>query len=67
MIKNVSVGRILGCGCCRDVRVGLAEYLTVFEPCRRRTEDKVGSSLDLAVLEQQTRLGITRIDGVLMS
>ena len=67
MIKDVAVGNALWRGCCRDVRVGLAEYVAVLEPCRRGTEDKVGSALDIAVLEVEARVGVACVDCVLMT
>ena len=67
IIKYVPVRDVLWCRGSSDIRIGLAEYLAVFEPCRRGTKDEVGSALDIAVLEVETRLGITCIDGVLMT
>ncbi len=42
-------------------------YLAVFEPCRRRTEDKVGGALDITVLEKQPRAGYAGVYCVLMA
>ena len=41
--------------------------MTTLEPCRRRTEDEVGSALYVAVLEQDARAADTCIDGVLIA
>ena len=50
-IEDISVSLVLGCRGCCDVRVGLAMNLALLKPCRSRTEDKVGSTFDIAVAE----------------
>ena len=67
IIKYVPVRDVLWCRGSGDIRVGLAEYLAVFEPSRRWAKDEIGSALDVAVLEVKACLGITCIDGVLMT
>ena len=67
MIEYVAVRHVLWRRGSGDVGVGLTEDAALLEPCRRRAEDEVGSALDVAVAEVETRLGIARIDGVLMA
>ena len=67
LVEDVAIGNVLRRRGGGDVGVDLAEDVTVLKPRRRRTEDEVGSSLDVAVLEVEACLGITSIDGVLVA
>ena len=67
VVEDIAIGHILRRRCCRDVGIGLAEDVAVLKPCCGGTEDEVGGSLDIAMVEEKPRLGVTCIDGVLMS
>lgn len=67
VVEDVAVRNILWCGGGSDIGVGLAEDVAVLKPSCGGTKDKVGGAFDVAVVEEEARLGITCIDGVLMS
>ena len=53
-------------GCC-DVAVGFAVNFTVLKPSDRRTEDEIGGSLYIAVVERNASASNARIHGVLVA
>ena len=67
VIKDISVLHILRCRGCCDVRIDLAKDVTVLKPRCGRTEDKVRSAFNIAVLKEQFRLSTSGIDSVLIT
>ena len=54
MIKHITVGYILWCRGSRDVGISLAEDVAILKPCCGRTENEVGGTFDVAILENLT-------------
>ena len=67
VVEHIAVGLVLGRGGCGDVGVGLAEDVAMLEPRDGGTEDEVGGSLNVTVLEVKAGASHTGIDSVLIA
>ena len=67
MVEHVAEGNVFGRGGGGHVGIALAADGTPLEPCRRRTEDEVGGTLDVAIGKIEARTGHAGVDGVLIA
>ena len=67
VVEDITEGYVLwGRGGC-DIGIGLAIDVALLEPSRRRAEDEICRSLDIAIAEVEARMGIAGVYRILMT
>ena len=67
VLKNISHFNVFRSGSCRDVRIGFTMNRAIMEQCRRRTENKIGSTFNITIQEAETSTFCTGVNSILIA